>query len=76
MKEIWIRITNESPSFFKRIQAIGGTLIGIGIAIEASPIVLPAFILGLSTHLITAGTIATIVAKCAVTDNEVLPKKD
>ncbi len=76
MKEIIARISNESPKFFKKIKIIGVSLVGIGSALAAAPIVLPAAIITISMHLITVGTVMTIVAQFTVSDNEVLPKKD
>ena len=76
MKEIIARISNESPKFFKKIKIIGVALVGIGSSIAMAPIAMPLVLVAMSTHLITAGTIMTIVASCTVSDPEVLPKKD
>lgn len=75
MKNLIARLTSPSPTFFKKIRAIGLSLVGIGTALATAPAI-PAILVAMSAHLITAGTIATIVAQFTVVDPEVLPKKD
>ncbi len=85
MNEILKRITSESPTFFKKIQAIGITIGVIGVAILATPVtlatfgivyVLPATISTIASHMAAAGTVAAAVAKTTVADPSVLEKKD
>lgn len=77
MNQLWTRLTNESPSFFKKIQAIGLTLGVIGatlLAIPASVIVLPAAVLTYAGYFTVAGLVAAAVAKTPVIDASVLNK--
>lgn len=77
--ELLTRITNESPSFFKKIQTLGITLGAVGVAllaIPASVIVLPATVTTMAGYFIAAGTVAAAVAKTTVADAAVLEKKD
>ncbi len=78
MSEIIKRLTSESPTFFKRIQAIGITLGSVGTAlllIPASVVVLPAVVITVAGYFVVAGVVATTVAKTAVADPSVLEKK-
>ncbi len=74
MKELITRLSHPSPTFFKKIQVIGVSILGIGTALVATP-GLPIIIATIGGYLITGGTIATIVAKFTVSDNTVLPEK-
>lgn len=77
--ELFSRLTNESPKFFKKIQGIGLTLGAVGaaiVAIPASVIVLPAAIVTLGGYFVAIGLVAAAVAKTTVADTSVLPKKD
>ena len=75
MNEIIKRFTSESPTFFKRIQAIGITLGSIGAALlvlPASVIVLPSTIVTMAGYFVAAGSVAAAVAKATVADPAVL----
>jgi len=74
MKELIARFSNPSPTFFKKIQVLGVSILGIGTALVATP-GLPAAIVTIGGYMITGGTIATIVAKFTVSDSAVLPEK-
>lgn len=79
MNTIWKRLTSESPTFFKRIQAIGITLGAVGAAIMAIPsevLILPEFLTKLASYFVVAGIIAAAIAKTTVADSTVLEKKD
>lgn len=79
MKEIFIRLTNESPSFFKRLQAIAITVGAVGTAIvtiPASVVVLPAAVTTLGGYLMACGIVAAAIAKTPVTDPSVLKKEE
>ena len=78
MKELITRLTSESPTFFKRIMALGITLGAIGVtllAIPASVVVLPAAVTTLAGYFIVAGSVAAAVGKTTVADSSVLPAK-
>ncbi len=73
------RLTSESPTFFKRIQAIGITIGSIGLAIVALPasiIVLPAAVTTIAGYFIAIGAVAAAVAKTTVADPSVLVKSE
>lgn len=75
MNEIIKRVTNESPSFFKKIQAIALTLAAAGgaiLLIPASVVVFPPAILTMAGYFVTAGAVAAAVAKTPVVDPKVL----
>ncbi len=77
MKEIIIRLTNETPSFFKKIIALGLTIGGVGAAILALPtsiIILPEIVTTIAGYMVASGVIAASLAKLTVADNSVLPK--
>lgn len=81
MNTIFKRITSESPSFFKKIQALGITLGAIGGIIMGIPevaptVVMPALIYKLAGYFVVAGLIAAGVAKTTVSDPAVLEKKE
>ncbi len=79
MNEIFKRLTNESPTFFKRIQALGITLGAIGAAILTIPVsvvALPAIINTLAGYFVAAGLVAAAVAKTTVANPDVLKKDE
>ena len=60
------RITSPTPVFFKKIQKIGLILGGIGGAILAAPVALPAVVTTIAGYLATAGIVASAVSTTAV----------
>ena len=76
MKELLTRLTADTPTFFKKVRTIGIIMLSVGTALATAPIALPAIVISMSGYLITAGTIAGIIAQTAVTDASVLEKKD
>jgi len=79
MKQLLTRLTNESPNFFKKIQAIGITLGAVGVAILAIPasvIVLPATLTTVAGYFIAIGSVAAAVAKTTVANPEVLKSEN
>ena len=75
MKEIITRLTGESPSFFKKVQAIGITLGSIGggiLLLPATGVILPAALLTIASHCVAIGAVAALVAKFTVKDSDVL----
>lgn len=75
MKEIIIRLTNPSPSFFKKIGRIGLIATAIGGVLVLPGIAIPAAIVPIGGYLITAGLVAAAVSKVTVSDDSVLPPK-
>lgn len=76
--ELFTRLANESPSFFKKIQAIGLTLGAIGgaiLAVPASVVVLPATVITIGGYFVAVGVVAAAVAKTTVADSSVLQDK-
>jgi hypothetical protein len=79
IKEIGTRLKHESPSFFKKIQAIGISLGAIGTALMAIPaetVELPEVVGKLSGYFIVAGIVAAAIAKTTVSDPSVLKKDE
>lgn len=75
MNEIMKRMSAESPSFFKKIQAIGISLGAAGAAIlviPASVIVFPTAIITAAGYFVAVGAVAAAVAKSTVKDPAVL----
>lgn len=77
MKTIFKRFTSESPTFFKRLQALmislgsaGGVIVGLPMAVPQ--ITIPEALLTLGYHLITIGVIGTAISKLTVADPSVL----
>ena len=75
MKQIWTRLSSESPSFFKKIFAMAITIGSIGGAVlllPASGVVIPAALLTIASHCVAIGAVAAVVAKFTVKDSDVL----
>ena len=81
MKQIWIRLTSETPTFFKKIRTAGFASIGLGTAILGLPttiagvglsIVFPPTIVAIAGYLIAGGVVAVKVSSLAVVDAKVL----
>ena len=64
------RINSPTPVFFKKIRKIGLILGGIGGAILAAPVTLPAAITTIAGYLATAGIVASAVSTTAVEGNK------
>ena len=75
MKEILIRITSPSPSFFKKIGKLGLALTAIGGILVVPGIAIPASLIPIGGYLITGGLVAAAVAKVTVSDDSLLPKE-
>jgi len=75
----WQRLQAETPTFFKKIRAIGNSLMATGTAATASQIVpnvkVPPIVIELGTHCIVAGFIMTLVASFANTNPPPEPPK-
>lgn len=65
IKERWKR---ESPDLFKNIIRIGLTVGGVGAALLAAPIALPAAVTTAAGYLVTVGSVAAVVSKLTVKD--------
>ncbi|MFC5283506.1 hypothetical protein [Pedobacter alpinus] len=65
------RLSSPSPNFFERIKIAGLLLGGIGTALLASPIVLPALITSIAGYLATAGLVASAVAAVTIEEKAV-----
>lgn len=81
MKEIIKRFSAESPSFFKKIQALGLTLGGVGGVIMSLPelaptVQLPEIIVKLAGYFVVAGLVSAAIAKTTVKDTSVLEKDE
>ena len=85
MNELLKRLTSESPTFFKKVQALAITIGAIGGGILAAPvtlsgmgivIVLPAILSTIATHMVAVGVVAAFVAKTTVADSNVIKPTD
>jgi uncharacterized membrane protein len=65
------RINSPSPTFFNKIKKFGLILSGVGTAILASPVVLPAILTSLAGYLVTTGLVASAVAVVTVEEKAV-----
>jgi hypothetical protein len=63
IKEIIERVKSETPSFFKKLQAIGAVcaVIGTVIATMSSMVALPELLVTISTYAIAIGTSIAMV---------------
>lgn len=84
MKEIFLRLTSDTPSFFKKIRKAGIASMAAGLAIIGLPaglsevgvsVSLPEIVSTLGSYLVVGGFAATKVSSLAVTDPSVLEKK-
>jgi ABC-type xylose transport system permease subunit len=69
------RLAAPTPKFFRKLRTIGVILGSIGAAIIASPIALPAAIVGVAGYLVTAGSVIAAVSSTTVDFGE-LAKQD
>ena len=85
MKNLWLRLTGDTPKFFKKVIAIGASLTATGTAIIGLPaalaaagvsIAFPPSIVAVGGYLIAAGAVAAVVGKLTITDTSILEKKD
>ncbi|HEV8270251.1 MAG TPA: hypothetical protein VGQ04_03040 [Chitinophagaceae bacterium] len=60
----------RTPKFFKTVRNVGLTLAGVGAAILAAPVALPAIVLQIGGYLTLAGTVAGMVSQTAVTNEK------
>jgi len=65
------RINSPSPTFFNKIKKFGLILSGVGTAILASPVVLPALITSMAGYLVTTGLVASAVAMVTVEEKTI-----
>lgn len=70
---IFKRLSGDTPTFFRRIRNIGIALVAVGTAIATAPVALPAAIVAAAGYLITAGTVAGIVAQAVQPSPDVAP---
>lgn len=66
VKKVIKRVSRPTPKFFKKLRTAGLTLAGIGAAILASPVALPAAVLKIAGYLTVAGGVASAVSQTAV----------
>lgn len=76
MNEIIKRFLADTPTFFKRLIALGVSLGVVGAAFMEPHIAsqLPPFFGKIASYMVTAGLVAGIIAKLTVKDPEVLKK--
>lgn len=60
------RVKAPTPKFFKTLRTIGLTLAGIGGAILAAPVAVPAALITIAGYITLAGGVITAVSQTAV----------
>ena len=65
------RVKAPTPRFFKTLRTIGLTLAGIGGAILAAPVAVPAALITIAGYITLAGGVITAVSQTAV-DSEAI----
>jgi uncharacterized membrane protein HdeD (DUF308 family) len=60
------RVKAPTPKFFKTLRIIGLTLAGIGGAILAAPVAVPAALITIAGYITLAGGVITAVSQTAV----------
>lgn len=81
MKELISRLTSPSPTFFKKLQAIGLTLTAIATTLMSLPSMitgfeLPATLDKMTGYMMAIGLVIAAVAKTTVADTTVLKSPD
>ncbi len=66
VKKVIKRANRPTPKFFKKMRTIGLTLAGVGAAILAAPVALPAVVIQIAGYLTVAGGVAGAVSQTAV----------
>ncbi|MDO9552228.1 hypothetical protein [Rhodonellum sp.] len=69
IREFSTRWTKPVPLFFQKLRKVGLTIAGIGAALLAAPVSLPAIAITLAGYAITAGTVITLISQVTVDDN-------
>lgn len=65
------RLKGETPSFFKKLQIICGSIGGIGLAllaIPASTVALPATIITIAGYMVAVGSVGAAVSQLPLKD--------
>jgi len=70
--EVVKRWKAEVPSFWKKVQKAGLLAGGIGAAILAAPVALPATIISVAGYLALAGSVTATLSQLTVENKEVL----
>jgi hypothetical protein len=65
MKHIIERLLADTPTFFKKLQVLGGSLAGLGVTLSSVQGI-PANIVGIASHLIWVGGTIVAVAQFAM----------
>lgn len=74
MKQLFQRITGDTPSFFKKLRNIGITIGAIGgaiMALPASMVVLPTVLLTMAAHAVTIGVVTAAISQAVTPKDEV-----
>lgn len=67
MKELIHRLTSDTPTFFKKLQVMGGSLAALGTGLINIPKI-PVGVSNISGHLIWVGAVIVAVAQFACTN--------
>lgn len=67
MKQIWLRLTANTPRFFRKLQALGLSLSALGMSLQAIDGI-PAKVDSVAETLIWLGPVLAVVAQFAVSN--------
>jgi ABC-type xylose transport system permease subunit len=68
INEVKDRISKPTPPFFRQLRTIGLALAGVGAAILAAPVSLPAVLVTAAGYLVTGGAVLSAVSQATVKD--------
>ena len=66
MNQVLNRISQPTPSFFKRLRNVGIVLASVAGAVLAAPIALPMAVINVAGYLTVAGGVLTAVSQMTV----------
>jgi len=67
MKEVLERLSEPTPTFFKKVRKIAGFLVGVSGAILVAPIALPTGLITVAGYVLFAGSAVGITASTTST---------
>ena len=70
LKEAWERFRSETPTFWKKVRNASIVIGSIGAAILASPVTLPAGLVGLAGYAVTAGAVGAVLSQTTKKDGK------
>ncbi len=65
---LYNRLKEPTPKFFKKLRNLGFGLTAIGGAIVTVPVLMPTVVITIGGYLMVAGTVATVVSQMVIKD--------